>query len=47
MKQLLLSLILLLLSLSLTPNQAGDGVLWIASEHLEGCDRTLFKLWVD
>ena len=29
------------------PAQAGDGVLYIASDYLEGYDRTLFKLWVD
>jgi len=29
------------------PANAGDGVLYIASDHLEAYDRTLFKLWVD
>jgi len=26
---------------------AGDGVLYITSDHLEGYDRNLFKLWID
>jgi len=47
MKRILLSLILVLLSSFLVPAQAGDGVLFIASDHSEGYDRSLFKHWID
>lgn len=29
------------------PVQAGDGVLYIAADRLEGYDRKLFKHWID
>jgi len=47
LKRLLLSLVLLFALSPLTPVQAGDGVLYIAADHLEGYDRSLFKLWID
>ena len=46
-KQILLSLVLLLALSPSTPVQAGDGVLYIASDRLEGYDRSLFKHWID
>jgi hypothetical protein len=47
-RQLLVFLLLLgIISPSAQPASAGDGVLFIASDHLEGYDRTLFKLWID
>ena len=47
-RQLLIFLLLLgIISPSAQPASAGDGVLYIASDHLEGYDRTLFKLWID
>ncbi len=47
LKRLLLSLVLLFAFSPLTPVQAGDGVLYIAADRLEGYDRSLFKHWID
>jgi hypothetical protein len=49
MKRLLLVLLLLLgiVTPLAQPASAGDGTLFIASEYLEGYDRTLFKHWID
>jgi len=47
MKRIFLSLLLLIALSPLTSAQAGDGVLYIAADHLEGYDRSLFKLWID
>jgi hypothetical protein len=47
MKRILLSLVLLLALSPLTPVQAGDGVLYISEDRLEGYDRSLFKHWID
>ena len=47
MKRILLSLVLLFALSPLAPVQAGDGVLYIAADHLEGYDRSLFKHWID
>lgn len=49
MKRLLITFILsigLLNPIAQSAN-AGDGVLFIAEDHLDGYDRTLFKLWID
>ena len=46
-KQILLSLVLLFALSPLTPVQAGDGVLYISEDRLEGYDRSLFKHWID
>ena len=47
MKRILLSLVLLFAFSPLTPVQAGDDVLYIAVDHPEGYDRSLFKHWID
>jgi hypothetical protein len=46
-KRILLSLVILLALSPLAPVQAGDGVLYIAADRLEGYDRSLFKHWID
>jgi len=47
MKRIILSLALLFVLSPLAPVQAGDGVLYIAADRLEGYDRSLFKHWID
>jgi heme/copper-type cytochrome/quinol oxidase subunit 2 len=47
MKRIILSLALLFALSPLAPVQAGDGVLYIAADRLEGYDRKLFKHWID
>ncbi len=47
-RQFLIFLLLLGVNFpSAQPASAGDGVIYIASDHPEGYDRTLFKLWID